>query len=189
MEHVVIGVASSASGFLQGVLILGMIVIGLTFVLTLGMCSIHDRKKQLITTFFLLCAVLLWFTLPMLFQGKKPEAWFILQNFASLLLIALAIITPGILWVWPEKRENILKDTLICSVLTLTLGVSLYAGVCLIIPVPTLVLFMSQLLTVVANLPGGTQLILLLIFAFFATLAYLGYWIIRTIRSRVAVSG
>lgn len=189
MEHVVVGVASSASGFLQGVLILGMIVIGLTFFLTLGIGSIHDRKKQLITTIFLLCAVLLCITIPMLSHEEKPEAWYILQRFAGLLLIALAIITPGILWFWPEKRANILKDTLICSVLTLTLGVSLYAGVCLIIPVPTLVLFMSQLLTVVANIPGGTQLILLLIFAFFATLAYLGYWIIRTIRSRGAVSG
>lgn len=180
MEHVVVGVASGAVGWLQGVLVLGMI--GLAFFLALGIGSIHDRKKQRVITIFLLCAILLWLTLPTLFHGENPEAWYISQGFAGYLLIALAIITPGILGFWTEKRENILKDTLLCSVLAITLGVFLWAGVSLIIPAMTLVVFMNHLLTVIVNIPGGTQLILLMVFAFFATLSCISYWILRTVR-------
>ena len=189
MNGVAIAVSSDTWGFLCGVLRLGIIVIGLTFFLTLGIGSIPERKKQVITAFFLLFAVLLWFTIPMLFLGEIPDTGYIFEIVAVNLLIALAIITPGILWFWPKERRNIVKDTLMCSVFSLALGVLLYAGISLIVPARTLVVSLSGLLTVLANIPGGLHLTLLIIFTVIASLAYIGYWVIGTIRSRVSASG
>lgn len=189
MNNVVIGGAPFPWALLGGGLIQGILVIGLTFFLTLGICSIHDRKKQFISTIFLLFVSLLWFTIPLFFPGKIPDAGSVFGIFVGYLIIALAIITPGILWFWPDERGMILKDTFMCSVFTLALGGLLYAGIYLLIPARMSVGCINGLFILLADTPGGMQLIRLILFTLFATLSFIGYWVLSMIQSKVSATG
>jgi len=185
MNGVGVAVISDPGDFFVSMLIFGMIVPGFAFLLTMGISRIHGRKEQFIFTIFLIFAAMLCCSIPSIFPWAISEILVRLCICAGFLIIPLAIITPGILWFWPDKRKNRIWDTLICSFLTLILGGLLYQGILLVVPVMTFVSSIQWLLTVLSNNPGGIQLVFLLLFVIVAVLSSIGYRIIGILKNKV----
>jgi hypothetical protein len=167
-------------------LALGLLVIGLTLILTLAMCRIRERKHQALTTLALFGVVILILSLPGLMRGGIPDAYYGVLTYAGLFIVPLAIILPGTLGFWPETRKSIVRRTLCCSVFTLIISVLIYTAIVLGIPRPTFVSSIQQVLTVLLNLPGGFQLGQLAVFLIFTLLSATGYWIIGTLLHRAS---
>lgn len=162
-------------------LVLGLILIGLTLVLTLAICRIHERKKQFVSIMALLGVVILLISIPEILRGGLPDVYYVVLLCALLLVLPLAIIVPGTLGFWPETGTTILRNTFLCSVFTLGVIVLMYTAIVQIVPIPVFVTSASQVLTVLFNIPGGIQLALLILFLLFTLLSVIGYRVIGMI--------
>jgi uncharacterized membrane protein YhaH (DUF805 family) len=166
------------------VLVPFIVVFVLLLLLAIGISRFRDRKNRLLVSLILLAAAILSGLVPALFPGGIPDNMCPVFMVSGVLVVPLAVIMPGILWFWPEERTFIVRDTLLCSVLSLVLGIAIAATVILAVPEPAIVSAWSEIMTVLAGLPAGLSVALVLVFSSVFILSCAGYRILGKIIHR-----
>jgi len=161
-----------------------IVVLGLLLLLTVSISRIPDRKNQLLVSGILLAAAILAGLVPSLFPGGIPDSVHLVCMVSGMLVVPLAVIIPGILWFWTDERKFIVRDTLMGAGLTLALGIAIAVTVILAVEEQAIVSAWSGILAVLAGLPAGLPVALVLVFSGLFLLSCTGYLILGMIKHR-----